>query len=218
MPSTLPLQCLFCKHLNPADAIFCNVCGTQLNLQPCQQCGAAEERTAEKCHKCGAAFTLPAQSEDQAPLAASTPSDTRSAEMLVTPSVTGKAGAPAEFVAAAQKSPSQTDLNITRSRQRWLAAIVVLLVVLAIDIFSVYFYYAEPEQLAQAEIEKTTVSMPATPEQRVEPKPDGGLNPSSALLPVQVVLTPKAVEEPLRLKECPQAVATLGLCNVPVNE
>lgn len=106
---------------------------------------------------------------------------------------------------------------MTRSRQRWIAAIAVLLVVLALDIFSVYFYYAEPEQLAQAEIEKTTVALQATPEQRVEPKPDG-LNPSSALLPVQAVLTPKAVQAPLRLKECPQAVATLGLCNAAVNE
>ena len=217
MPSTLPLPCLFCKHPNPADAIFCNVCGTQLSLRPCQQCGAIEELNAENCHKCGAAFTLPAQSEHQAPLAASTPGDTRSAEMLVTQSVTGKAGAPAEFQAAAQKIPSQTDLNMTRSRQRWIAAIAVLLVVLAIDIFSVYFYYAEPEQLAKAEIEKTTVALQATPAQRIEPKPDG-LNPSSALLPVQAVLKPKAVQEPLRLKECPQAVATLGLCNAPVNE
>lgn len=217
MPSTLPLQCLFCKHANSADAIFCNVCGKQLNLQPCQQCGSIEERAAKNCHKCGASFTLPAQSEHQAPLAASTPSDTRSAEMLVTPSVTGKADAPAEFQAAAQKIPSQTDLNLTRSRQRWLAAIAVLLVVLVIDVFSVYFYYAEPEQLAKAEIEKTTVALQATPAQRIEPKPDG-LNPSSVLLPVQAVLTPKAVQEPLRLKECPQAVATLGLCNAPVNE
>ena len=226
MPSTLPLQCLSCKYLNLSDAIFCTVCSKKLGARPCQQCGAIDDLAAKNCRKCGASFTQPLQPEHQAScasainvtgLAASTLINTRPAETPPTRLVRGKADAPPEFKRAVQKSSTATDLNITRSRQRWLAAIAMLLVVLAIDIFSVYFYYAEPEQLAKAEIEKTTVALQASPEQRVEPKPDG-LNPSSALLPVQVVLTPKAVEEPLRLKECPQAVATLGLCNVPVNE
>jgi len=59
--SPLPyLQCLFCNHLNPAGASFCNNCGSQLHLQPCDRCGAINKRTEKGCHKCGASFTLPA--------------------------------------------------------------------------------------------------------------------------------------------------------------
>ena len=54
-----PIQCLFCNHLNPAGARFCNDCGSQLHLQPCDRCGATNKRTAKTCYKCGAGFTLP---------------------------------------------------------------------------------------------------------------------------------------------------------------
>lgn len=54
-----PLQCLFCRRLNPADASFCNECGSQLNLQPCDRCGAIDNRSATNCYKCGAEFTVP---------------------------------------------------------------------------------------------------------------------------------------------------------------
>ncbi len=64
-----PLQCLFCKHINPAGASFCNNCGSQLNLQPCGQCGAIDDRAAKNCYKCGADFTLPAAPGLEAPFA-----------------------------------------------------------------------------------------------------------------------------------------------------
>lgn len=54
-----PVQCLFCNHLNPTGARFCNDCGSQLHLQPCDRCGATNKRTAKTCYKCGAGFTLP---------------------------------------------------------------------------------------------------------------------------------------------------------------
>ncbi len=57
-----PVQCLFCNHLNPAGARFCNDCGSQLHLQPCDRCGATNKRTAKTCYKCGAGFTLPGAS------------------------------------------------------------------------------------------------------------------------------------------------------------
>lgn len=59
MSSTPPLQCLFCNHLNPGGASFCNDCGSQTHLQPCDRCGAINKRTAKSCHKCESSFTLP---------------------------------------------------------------------------------------------------------------------------------------------------------------
>jgi len=60
-PSMSLLQCLFCKHFNPAGAAFCNGCGSPMDLQPCEACAAIDKRTARHCYKCGAEFLpLPA--------------------------------------------------------------------------------------------------------------------------------------------------------------
>ena len=59
MSSLSPVQCLLCNHLNPASVRFCNDCGAQLHLQPCEQCGVMNKRNASNCYKCGAGFTLP---------------------------------------------------------------------------------------------------------------------------------------------------------------
>lgn len=69
MSSIVPLRCLLCKHLNPADAVFCNKCGTQLDLQACGRCGALNERVAQNCSQCGARLTVPATPEPGALLA-----------------------------------------------------------------------------------------------------------------------------------------------------
>jgi hypothetical protein len=282
MSSTPSLQCLFCKHLNPADAIFCNECGTQLNLQPCKRCGAIDDRAAEKCYKCGASFTLPAQpGPDAVPAPAITGKELASSA-LSNASPAGKpptqpaddlADAPSALQWAAQTRSSEPDVNATRSRRRWLAAIAVLLLALAIDMVFVYFYYGEPDQLAQTEpiktepiktepekteVEKTEVVKQAVPEVPVESKPDVP-TPLNPVMPVDAALKPeetapqpatraqapqkgpsrtppKAVaavavrplpaatppvrsrQQPPATKECPQAVATLGLCNAPTNE
>ena len=56
MSSSSPLQCLFCNHLNPGGATFCNDCGSQLQLQQCDLCGSINKRSAKICYKCGAPF------------------------------------------------------------------------------------------------------------------------------------------------------------------
>lgn len=50
------VHCSFCKHGNPADAKFCNACGSSLALQLCQACGAIDNISATACHKCGHPF------------------------------------------------------------------------------------------------------------------------------------------------------------------
>ena len=54
MASPEALQCLFCQHVNPAGATFCNTCGSQLQLQQCDRCGSINKRSASNCYKCGA--------------------------------------------------------------------------------------------------------------------------------------------------------------------
>jgi hypothetical protein len=53
------LRCLFCSHVNPAGARFCNDCGSPADLQPCRVCNAVDKRTASHCYQCGAAFPPP---------------------------------------------------------------------------------------------------------------------------------------------------------------
>lgn len=53
----LPLLCPFCDAANPADAKFCNACGSPLHLKPCKKCGAVTEAAATRCGVCGSEFT-----------------------------------------------------------------------------------------------------------------------------------------------------------------
>ena len=64
--STDPVTCLFCQHINPAGARFCNSCAAQLSLQPCLHCDAADNRTATRCYKCGKPLPLHEMPESNA--------------------------------------------------------------------------------------------------------------------------------------------------------
>ena len=83
------VHCSFCKHGNPADAKFCNACGSSLALQLCEACGAIDNVSATACHKCGHPF---------APRSGVAAADTDAAQSL-TPA------AQAEESAAARRSP-----------------------------------------------------------------------------------------------------------------
>jgi hypothetical protein len=49
-------QCLFCDHVNPAGAKFCNDCGSPLHLKWCSQCEAVNDQAAKNCFKCRTEF------------------------------------------------------------------------------------------------------------------------------------------------------------------
>jgi hypothetical protein len=51
-------QCLFCSHVNPASAKFCNDCGSPLHLKPCSQCDTVNDRAAKNCFKCRTEFPV----------------------------------------------------------------------------------------------------------------------------------------------------------------
>src|SRR5215813_1436270 len=46
------MKCPRCQHENPADAVFCQECGTRLEIA-CPGCGTANQLGAKFCKKCG---------------------------------------------------------------------------------------------------------------------------------------------------------------------
>lgn len=52
----LSLRCLFCDRLNPADATFCNHCGSSLKVKQCGRCKAVNDEAATTCLKCRTNF------------------------------------------------------------------------------------------------------------------------------------------------------------------
>lgn len=49
-------QCPFCNHENLADEKFCSTCGSVVNLVPCPNCDAVNEKTATTCYRCHTEF------------------------------------------------------------------------------------------------------------------------------------------------------------------
>jgi ribosomal protein L40E len=227
MPSLAPLQCLFCNHLNPAGASFCNDCGSQLHLQPCDHCGAINKRTAKHCYKCSAGFTLP-PAPAPVPAAPASAPDLTSAPALrdLQPDYPvlndfARATAPAPESATPQtagtvSSPRWvTALKSRRSLRFAAAALLLAALVMSGD------YYSEQS----AEFTKTQGVIPfgpsvpdtaAVPEVAAPP----AIAAPPAAGPVVTVLPPLAGEpdvpprpDPPLFNECPDAVAALGLCS-----
>lgn len=232
MSPAFPLQCLFCDQLNPSGARFCNECGSQLHLQPCDRCGAINKRSAKNCHSCGAGFIRPAASEPddaparlEEPLAELAPSDVGSGFEHAHPS-----GQHVEETAPAEQ-------NVTPfiwSRRMWrIAASVVVLVVLVVS----GNHYSEKS----AEFLKTNGVIQYAPPVATA-SIAAGAAPSAvsapveaAAIPIQVPLPATAPRTPVAgaltarpssakemqtsarrdppvFKECADAIAALGFC------
>jgi hypothetical protein len=179
MSSLPPLQCLFCNHLNPAGAIFCNTCGSQMHLQPCDRCGAINKRTARKCYKCSAGFNWAAAPELDAvttpfgkPLAASLEHDIEpniGLDMAHTPQPSAVA------LRADELNLSTPGATATRSRRRWRMAAAVILLIAVVTSGN---YYSE----RSVEFTKTQGVIPFAP--RVSPAPlAAGAVPSTIATP-----------------------------------
>lgn len=207
--SPLPyLQCLFCNHLNPAGASFCNNCGSQLHLQPCDRCGAFNKRTEKGCHKCGASFTLPAASGRDASVPAL--SDVEPANL------------PQGNVAAA------TDNKPAKLSRRTLQLAALALLFVAIVMSGEY--YSEQS----AEFTKTQGVIPFAPRVSGSPMATTVTPPAVATLVEEAPVSPAQAaagatltvrtsaasqakannrRDPALLKECPDNVAALGICS-----
>jgi ribosomal protein L40E len=239
MSSTPALQCLFCNHLNPAGASFCNDCGSQMHLQPCDRCRAIAKRTATACPKCGSSFTRPAAPEHHSAPAIL---ETQLAEPALNP-----VGVATELMTLNQSGPTETGMTATRPlRTNWrVAALPILLVAIAMPI---YFYSApsvpvvkssgviQPKSgpatmLISTESTPSTIAVPAdrasaptvTPPKPIsaESAPDEVPSHAPSVAGIARTGRPSSAadwavknrQDPLILKECPEAVATLGLCN-----
>ena len=151
------LQCLFCQHLNPADAVFCDDCGGQLNLQPCDRCDAVDSRTATNCYKCGAEFSLPVAPGVDVPLTPVIVGEELPYPTSIDPGVAGSEAAhlnhgrneshPERKPVDELLSP-ETSATATRSRRGTPVAILALLLLLITAAVSVYLYRGQPAQPA----------------------------------------------------------------------
>ena len=241
MSSIPSIQCLFCKHLNPAGAIFCNECGTQLNVQPCDQCGAIDARDAKNCHKCGGEFPSHAMPE---PGSVSELLTDGQDSALESPAL--EAQPPDPMNVGREENAHDMHAAVTGSRRNWLlpAAAGLSLAVIAVAAF-VYFNRVLPERIAQkpgvtqAVLERSAMptgaqtTQPAPSEAALAPTRPvteaarragapgdaAGPAPPVADSPISVRSAPatdagaRAGQNSLASNECPQAIATLGLCN-----
>ena len=214
------VQCLFCQHLNPAHAAFCNECGQALNLRPCPQCQASNDREATTCQRCGTELSTPAsqapgQSGQLAPSASDTESLlwSRTRDGGMNPALLSEMGATANS-----------------ARRRMFIAVAALVMALIAYGASVYFYGLpgqRPPSQAQSAPPTTVPAVPAETPRSANATPSAVTapqesSPKTPELPPTAALgltdetapssfAPSPVPS-LVFADCPPAVAALGLC------
>ncbi|MBU3996845.1 zinc ribbon domain-containing protein [Rhodoferax sp.] len=236
------MQCLFCKHLNPAGASFCNDCGSQLNLQPCGQCGAIDDRAAKHCYKCGADFSLPAASGLEAQFTPVSPETEPTYPALIGANVAQQQAAPSVVETVS------TDAGTSPTGAQRAMRVTLPVLLLALMAASFYLYSRPSAQLPRSQDlprAAPIVSAAPTPAEtteiapaaRSEPKlAQTGQRPQIAASTVDLDKTPPVAapvvgtrrrsgpalvavpeaqsrQDSLVIEDCPPAVATLGLCN-----
>ena len=264
------LRCLFCNHVNPAEASFCNACGSQLDLQPCGQCGAVDSRTAKSCHKCGTPFA-PALASALDALLAPMPTvphgDAWDHSSRIEASVAGAKAIMPTYGQPRTKDDrqltvgevaTQRQVQPAKSGSGWLVPGVALLGVVLAATFAIFYQrpvVTTPVQAAQP-VATRVVEAPAapappiastTPVPTVQADAAAAAVASAAVVPAQTLpvapavraaepakvparavprtvatkvvpplpvtqAPPTARREPPAVKDCSQALATLGLC------
>lgn len=207
-----PLQCLFCQHLNPADASFCNRCASQLDLQPCMQCSAVDNRNASRCYKCGAAFThlkgalQPVRRDTEA-----------------TPALRFPAYEPFAQKELITLIATQSKKGSTGMRRTW-GVVVSVLVLAAIALLTYNLMGLSIPATRPSAVRQTQNAAAQAPKET--PRANGTvLNSVQTPAPpvADMVITQRLAAAPIAkiqpqrahpvAKECPPAVAALGLCN-----
>lgn len=235
-------RCLFCNHVNPAEASFCNACGSQLDLQPCSQCGAVDSRTAKSCHKCGTPFAPALASELDALLAPMAPvphGDAWDYSSRIEASVAGaKAIVPAQPQPRALNNRQLTVGEMASERlvqpadtgRSWLVPGVALLAVAAAAMFAIFYQRpmaTAPTQVSQPLVPPVAVlpavhtppmptAPPAAPELAAKAEPVEAASPPKNLPAGAAVATNKPKTVPARA--APRPVATQAAPPRPVTQ
>ena len=221
MTSIPSLPCLFCKHPNPAGAIFCNVCGTQLNMQPCDRCGAIDARDARNCYKCGGEFPV-LDALEPAPLPEVPPLDTLAHAPDGTDPVAWSPGPVSQDTGALPLNTA-----VSARKRRWTTAAVTLSLALIAGASLFYFNRGRPELITQQPVLKQPLSpaqVKPLPAQATEPgvastcttplaEPASRSGDAGIAAPAPSVADVKGGNNSLASNDCPHAVATLGLCS-----
>lgn len=199
MPS---LQCLFCQHLNPSDVDYCNSCDGQLNLQPCDRCGAVDLRTATNCYKCGAEFSLPVVQGLDFPLPPAIVD-----KELTRPTSTdpGVADSETEHLIprliyshperqAVDEVPSpETSATAAKLRRGTPVAILAILLLLITTAVAVYLYRGHTAQAARTQVQKQVINDVSGARKPGESVPSNGASGmDAALKPMDTVQTSPA--------------------------
>ncbi len=209
----------------------------QLNVQPCDKCGAIDARSATNCHKCGAEFPLPETFE--APKAAASPAPAMTNKKASRPIPDSAEAMPAQVVhpgtspahaspeparATARAAPATAAAARLRRQHRRFFAVAALSLALAAGLGFVYFHDAQLARLASTQGLEPSSPRPGAlkPTTLTAPKPAAGIDaPDAMQAPHPLPSTnadANASREPALLKECPQAVATLGLCGATMKQ
>lgn len=227
------LRCLFCQHVNPLAAAYCNACGSQLDLQPCAVCGAIGKRGARDCYKCGAEFPPVSEPELSADLladeieAALAELDQPLPEpLLVLPEV-GAAGDGADNARAPGDwgvSPQRSDVDVaarwavpsavaavtlpatpsSRSRRRRATVIAAVVVVVIVALLAYHLQPSAPVREPRVPVVGSDVVAAGK-----------GAAVSVMAAPARRdAASSAAAETPRAPGECSAAVAALALCNV----
>ena len=224
--SALPtLQCLFCNHLNRAGARYCNDCGSQMHLQPCDRCGATNKRSAKNCYKCAAGFTLPAPAPDldsapEIPVdqLADPALDDATVATEHTPVPPDAAPVPPEPQPADETVAAETGATAPGPRRSWRVAALTAL--LAAIVMAVYYYAEQPAQLAKTQGEQSATQL--TPD--VSSAPASADTPTSSVAPpLEAASVATGAVPPLATPDagattsappsvCSQQERVLGLC------
>jgi ribosomal protein L40E len=189
------LKCLFCLHLNPSDAVFCNGCDGQLNLQPCDQCGAVDARTATNCYKCRAEFPLPTAAGFDAPLTPAIAESKSTNPASIAPKVpdaelahssSGSTHSPPERQPIAEVVSQQKSATATWVQQRKPVSMLAILLVL-ITAVSAYWLHGSDAKPALKQGQQAGTQASGAPDLSERPASNRAEGMDTALQPVVTI-------------------------------
>ena len=137
-------------------------CGSQLNLQPCNNCDAVDNRASANCHKCGAQFASIWALAPEPDAVDARPNNAVSSVPAANKVIHDSASTSGELTPESGMLASERAETSTGPRRRWLVlATVTILVSLAVGSFT---NFMQPEKLAQRQgLPQVVVDMPGQP-------------------------------------------------------